>query len=113
MATSEFFQRTVTVSTTELSLTAAVAGPRSETAVGVFECEIDLSAMAAGDKFQFKGYEKTASGGTQRAFLDVTFSGKQSQNALSRARIMLHGWDYTIKKIAGTDRSVVASVRQA
>lgn len=114
MALSEAFSGSETVSTTEHSLTTDTAGPDVETSDGVFQPVLDLSALAAGDVFVFKVYEKVLSGSTQRLLYSATFAGVQAQpNWAGPALILLHGWDFTLKKVSGTDRNIDWSVRKS
>lgn len=113
MAISEAFSGSETVGTTEHSLTTDTAGPDVETSDGVFQCFLDLSALAAGDVFVFKVYEKVLSSSTQRLAYSVTFSGAQGAPVwISPSLILLHGWDMTLDKVAGTDRNIDWSIRK-
>ena len=113
MAISEAFSGSETVSTTEHSLTTDTAGPDVETSDGVFQCFLDLSALAAGDVFVFKVYEKVIAASTQRLAYSVTFNGAQgAPNWVSPSLILLHGWDMTLDKISGTDRNIDWSIRK-
>jgi hypothetical protein len=97
MAISEAFSGSETVSTTEHSLTTDTAGPDVETSDGVFQCLLDLSALAAGDEFEYS----------------CMFKGAQaSPNWVSPSLVLLHGWDMTLDKIAGTDRNIDWSIRK-
>lgn len=112
MAISQAFSGTETVGTTEWSLTTDTSGPDADTTDGIFQCFVDLHALAAGDTFLFKVYEKVLSGSTQFAVFQAYFTGAQAQpNWVSPSLILLHGWDMTLKKIAGTDRSIDWSIR--
>lgn len=99
---------TETVSTTEWSLTTDTSGPDATTAVGIYQAFLDLNALAAGDVFLFKVYDKiSGSGDTQRAIYEATFSGAQGTPIwVSPSLILGHGWDMTLDKISGTDRSI-------
>lgn len=113
MAITEAFTGTETVSTTEWSMTTDTSGPDAETSDGVFQAFIDLNALAAGDLFEFRVYEKCQSGSTQRLVMTATFSGVQSQPLYpTPALTLLHGWDMTLKKISGTDRAIDWSIRK-
>lgn len=113
MAITEAFAGTEAVSTTEWSLTTDTAGPDVETSDGVFQLWLDLNALATGDEFQIKGYEKVQSTDTQRAFLQANVLGPQSPvNWVSPSFILMNGWDFTLKKIAGTDRTITWSIRK-
>lgn len=114
MAISEAFSGTETVgSTNEWSMTTDTAGPDADTSDGIFQAFVDLSALAAGDTFEFRCYEKVLSASTQRLVYWARFSGVQgSPNWVSPSLVLLHGWDMTLKKIAGTDRSIDWSIRK-
>ena len=113
MAITEAFTGTETVSSTEWSMTTDTAGPDVETSDGVFQAFIDLNALAAGDVFEFKTYEKVLSSSTQRLVYSARFAGAQgSANWTSPSLILMNGWDMTLKKISGTDRSIDWSIRK-
>lgn len=113
MAIAELYAVSETVGVTEHSLTTDTAGPDADGTDGVFQCFIDASALQAGDQFEIKLYEKVQSGGTQRLVEAWILDGAQSKPGwVSPAFILLHGWDFTIKKLAGTDRAITASIRQ-
>jgi hypothetical protein len=112
MAISEVYAVTETVGTTEHSFTTDTAGPDSDTTDGVFQGFFDVSTLAAGDQFQFRVYEKVNSGGTQRIVYEAILTGAQAQPIfVTPSLILLHGWDMTWDKLAGTDRSIVGSIR--
>lgn len=113
MAISEAFSGSETVGTTEHSLTTDTSGPDVETTDGVYQAFLDLSALAAGDIFVFKVYEKVLSSSTQRLCYVATFSGVQAQPVWpSPTLILLHGWDMTLDKVSGTDRNIDWSIRK-
>lgn len=113
MAISEAFSGSETVSTTEHSLTTDTAGPDTETSDGVFQAFLDLNTLAAGDIFVFKVYEKVLSSSTQRLVFSTTFSGPQGAPIwASPCLILMHGWDMTLDKVAGTDRNIDWSIRK-
>ena len=105
--TVEAFTGTQTVDTTEWSLTTDTAGPDADTTVGVFQAFVDLNALAAGDVFEFRAYEKVRTGDTQRLVYSARFTGAQAEPVwVSPTLILGVGWDFTLKKISGTDRAV-------
>jgi hypothetical protein len=113
MAITEAFAGSETVGATEWSLTTDTSGPDVETSDGVFQVFLDLNALANGDVFQFRGYEKVQAADTQRAFLEFTFAHAQNTpNWVSDSFILMNGWDFTLKKIAGTDRTITWSIRK-
>lgn len=113
MAINEAYTGSETVGTTEHSLPNDSTTLTPITADGVYQVFVDVSAIAAGDQYEFKLYEKVTSGGTQRLVETWILTGAQSKPAwVSPSLILLHGWDFTAKKLAGTDRSLSWSIRQ-
>lgn len=113
MPIAEYAAGTETVTTTEWSITTDTAGPDAQTDDGVYQALLDLSALAAGDVFEFRAYEKVQAAGTQRGVFTASFAGAQHDPVwVSPTLVLLHGWDMTIKKISGTDRAIEFSVRR-
>jgi hypothetical protein len=115
MAISEAYQNTQSVTTTEHSLPndATYNSTNVITTDGVYQVFLDLNALAAGDIFEFRMYEKISSGGTVRLSFVCRFAGVQGTPMwASPSFILLHGWDFTIKKISGTDRTIDWSIRK-
>ena len=108
------FEGSETVSTTEHSLTTDTSGPDTETSDGIFQAFIDLSALAAGDIFTFAVYETVATtSGTQRVVYYNTFSHAQAMPIwVSPTLILGVGWDMTLVKESGTDRTIVWRIAQ-
>jgi hypothetical protein len=105
--TVEAYTGTETVGTTEWSLTADTAGPDADTTAGIYQAFIDLNALAAGDVYQIKVYEKCRTGDTQRVVYAAQVAGAQSAPIWVSPTLMLGvGWDVTLKKIGGTDRTI-------
>jgi hypothetical protein len=115
MAITEPYAGTLTVSTTELSLVSGTATLQSVTDDGVYQLFLDLTNIANGDSFEVRVKEKVTSAGTQRvAFMfSLTDSyGADGAGWVSPSLILLHGWDVTLIKTAGTDRSFGYSIRK-
>lgn len=88
-------------------MTTDSAGPDADTTVGVFQAFIDLNALAAGDQFIFRVYEKVRTGDTQRLVYDASFSHAQGTPVWVSPQLILGvGWDMTLDKVAGTDRAI-------
>jgi hypothetical protein len=80
---------------------------------GMYQFLLDLNAVAKGDVFTFKVYEKVLSSSTQRVVFTATLANAQTDPVwVSPGLILLHGWDATIIKTSGTDRSIDFSVRR-
>lgn len=108
----EPFSGSATIGATETSLVTNTTGPDSEASSGAVQAIIDFSAMAAGDQYRVRLYEKARSGDTQYRLLEAYISGAQSDPLWSHpAMPFKHGWDVTVQKIAGTDRTIKWSIR--
>ncbi len=113
MAITQLYAVTETVSTTEWSFTTDSAGPDADTTDGVFQGFFDVSALADGDVFCFRVYEKAQSAGTQRLMYEAILRNAQAEPLfVTPSLILLHGWDMTWLKVSGTDRSIEGSIRQ-
>ncbi|NJM33985.1 MAG: hypothetical protein HC850_03925 [Rhodomicrobium sp.] len=105
--TIEAFAGTESVGTTEHSLPTDTAAPNANTMAGVFQPFLDLNALAAGDVFRFRVYEKCRTGDTQRLIYTAEFSGAQASPIWAGPSLLLGvGWDMTLRKASGTDRTI-------
>jgi hypothetical protein len=101
------------ISTTEYSLPGDAAGPTTQTTDGVFQVFIDFGNMAAGDQYRIRLYEKYDSGGTQRLVEEWILTNAQSKPMFVIPSFVLgEGWDVTVLKLAGTDRTIYWSIRK-
>ena len=106
------YSGTATIGTTEWSLTNDSSTIATKTDQGVLQVVLDLSALTATEVFEMYFYEKVISSGSQKRCRRYTFSGvQQDDGAVSPSMAVKHGWDVTLKKISGTDRSITWSVR--
>lgn len=102
----------VTVSSTEVSITAGGTTIQTNTNNVVASLWVDVNNMAAGDEYEIALYEKCLSGGTARRLVLANLIGAQADALFVTGPFHLGvGWDFTIKKIAGTDHAFTASVR--
>jgi len=112
MAISGLYENTATISTTEYSLPNNGTTLTPKTDDGIIQLFLDLSNLALGDQYELEIYEKARSADTQRLISVSTFDGSQSQPLyVSPSFVFLYGWDFTLKKLAGTDRAFYWSVR--
>lgn len=114
MAISEPYELDgVTVGSTELSIVSGTTTLQTVTDDGVYQLWIDAGNMAKGDEFRVKVYEKVeATGGTKKVFAQWTLLGAQAEIFVTPTFILLHGFDFTLQKISGTDRAFDASIRK-
>lgn len=101
------------ISTTEYSLVNNSTSIAADTTDGVYQLWLDLNALTATEEYELKGYEKVQGAGTQRMFMHAYILGVQSEaNYVSPSVMLGNGWDWTLKKLAGTDRTIGWSIRQ-
>ncbi len=112
MAISEAYTNSATIGTTEYSLPNNSTTLTPITTDGVYQVMIDSGNMALGDQYQLRIYEKITSGGSQRVIYEAILTGTQTDNYVFPSLLLLHGWDVTVKKLTGTDRSFGWSIRQ-
>lgn len=109
-----FTNATATIGTTEYSLAknASYSAGSPMTTIGYVQAVIDVVAnMAAGDEYEIRVYEK-ANAGTQRPIFVSRVGGAQFESYVTPLMLLGEGWDITMKKTAGIDRSILFSVRQ-
>ena len=113
MAVTAYVEASKTsLSTTEWSLVNNSSTIATDTTAAVIQVLLDLSNLAAGDVFRFRVYEKVKSASTQRVVFSAFFSGVQGNpNFASPSLMLLNGWDATLIKISGTDRTIDWSIR--
>jgi hypothetical protein len=114
MAISEAFQSSQSVTTTEHSLPrdATYDSAQPQTTDGIYQIFLDLNALAVGDVFQFRVYEAISSGGTTRVVYETMLAGVQgSPMYVTPSLILMHKWDATLFKIAGSDQTISWSIR--
>ena len=103
----------VTISTTEISIVSGTTSLQAITDDGVYQLWVDAAAMAKADEFEILAYEKVeGTGGTKLVFARWSLQGVQSEIFVTPTFILINGWDFTLKKLAGTDRAFDASIRK-
>jgi len=99
------------ISTTEYSLPNNSTTLTAQTDDVILQVWIDFANMASGDEYRIKIYEKI-NAGTARVVYDSTVEGAQSSPFVSPSLVVGEGWDVTVIKVAGTDRSIPWSLRK-
>lgn len=100
-----------TISTTEYSLTNDSTTIAAQTQDAVISIWIDCANMAAGDEYEIAYYEKVVTGGTARRVVLANLIGAQPDPYVLHGLQVGHGWDVTMDKIAGADRSFTWTIR--
>lgn len=112
MAITEYKTGSATISTTEYSVITPGTTLATDATDGVYQAFLDFSAMTSGEEYEVKIYEKCTSSSSKVVIYSSRLEGVQSGLWVSPSLIMIHGWDITVTRIAGTDRSIAWSVRQ-
>jgi hypothetical protein len=109
---TENFQSSTTVGTTQYFLASASTTATYQTTDGCYQLWLEVNNLANGDEYQVRVYEKISSGGTARIAMEWTISHAQTQPLWVTPTLMLiHGWEFSLTKLAGTDRSIAWSIR--
>lgn len=99
---------------TEYSLVNGSTSVAASTTVGIFTIVLDVNALALGDIYEIRVYEKARAADTQRAMLIATLADAQGSDGaffISPAFHLGAGWDFTVKRTAGSDRTITYSIR--
>lgn len=113
MAITELFQDSATIGSTEYFLaadsTTQGSGQSTDAAVQLM---LELNNLANGDEYRIRVYDAISSGGTARITMEWTVSQAQSEpNYVTPTLLLMHKWDFSLTKLAGTDRSIAWSIR--
>lgn len=106
-------ENTATISTTEYFLASNSTTQTPQTTQCYLQVWIDTSAMQAGDEYRVRVYEKIAAGGNQYPIIDTYLAGPQAEPWVSPALHVRHGWEVSLQRTAGSDRSFTWSLRRA
>src|SRR5688572_25451103 len=105
MAAITLTQDSATIGTTEYFLASDSTTATYQTSDVILQVYLDFGAMAAGDEYKIKFYEK-ADGTNAECFYEATVVGAQSLIWVSPAFVLGAGWEVSVDKIAGTDRLI-------
>jgi len=113
MAISEAFQNSGTIGTTEFFLASNSTTKTDQTTDGIYQLMLELNNLANGDEYRLRLYERISSGGTARVCDSWVIADAQTDpNYFTPSVILLHGWEFSLTKLAGTDRSIAWSIRK-
>lgn len=112
MAYTEAYTGSATIGATEYSLTNSSTTIATQTTDAQVEAIIDFSAMTVTEQYEVRVYEKTRSADSQMLVQPAsTLTGVQPSAFGILTQLLMNGWDITVKKIAGTDRTIKWSIR--
>lgn len=113
MAITELYNDTVSIGTVEWSLTGDDSSLGADTNAGIYLPCIEVDTLDSGDLFRFRTYEKVRSASTQRVLYEAFIGGLQTLPIWTcPALVLIHGWDMSLVKIAGSDRTLGWSIRR-
>jgi len=99
-----------TISTTEYFLASDSTTATYQTADYAMACLISTANMAAGDLFRFRVYEKI-NAGTAVVVYECYLNGAQSEALTLAVPPVTEGWEVSIMRVSGSDRSFAWSFR--
>lgn len=109
----QFIEGSATISTTEHSLVNNSTTIATNTDQGVVQLALDLNNMAIGDTFVIRLRERARAADTQRIAKQWTVSHTQIEPLfISPSFTLARGWDFTVQRVAGSDRSMSWSIRR-
>lgn len=90
-------------------------GTDPDTTSGIFQFWIETNNMARGDVLEISLYEEiNDSADTNRKFFfDIIAHDQFTPMYVTPSFMLMHGWRFSIKQIAGTGRSFQWSIRKA
>jgi hypothetical protein len=115
MAITEAYTGTNGTWGTEYSLVNASTTLATETTDGAYQLFLDVNAVALGDTYEIRCYEKVRGADTQRVCQMATISHAQGADGAiwySEPIVLMNGWDYSVKRTAGSDRTITWSIRK-
>ncbi len=107
-----YAQTALSVSTTELSLTGGTSTIQNRTSPGMVQAFIDTSNMAKADEFLVRAREAVYVAQTARYIYSASLMDVQSESFFTPPFPMCNGWDITMDRISGADRTFDVSIRQ-
>ena len=100
-----------TISTTEYGLASDSTSITYQTDDCDLTVLVRIASMAAGDQFRLRLYEKV-NGGTAEVVWESIVTGVQPGPIVMPRLVVGEGWEATVQKLAGTDRTVHWSLRK-
>lgn len=101
----------VTVGATAISVISGTTSASADGTDGVYQLWVDDQGnMTKTEEYEIRILEKVHNGGTQKQVFKATLKGVQSEVFVTPTLMLGNGFDFTIKKLAGTDRAFDARV---
>jgi hypothetical protein len=98
------------IGSTEFFLFSASTTATYETTPAIVHAFLDVSEVTAGDSFRLRVYE-TIDGSDPLVVYEATIVGAQPGPYVFPALVLCNGYEYSVQKLAGTDRTIAWSLR--
>ena len=108
----QYSEGSATIGSTEFSLPNNSTTLTPQTTAGQVQVFIDFAALAAGDVYLVKIYEKARTADTQRLVHQAYVVPMPAPLWTNPALTLSRGWDITVTKVSGTDRAIPWSIRR-
>jgi hypothetical protein len=99
-----------TIGATEYYLASDSTTKTSQTEDCMLQVTIDVSVLDTGDSYEWKLYEKINT--VEQVFASGVVSGAQPHPIVIPALTVGNGWEVSMKKLTGTDRSIGWTLRK-
>lgn len=104
----------VSMSTVEKSLAVDGGSTTLQTLTdkGSYSVLLKSTAMAKGDEYRWKVYEKASTGATKSVLTQGILSDVQSEQTMTPGLTLGLGWDVTLQRTGGSNRAFSWSIRR-
>lgn len=111
---TESSEGSATMTTSEYFIQSESTTKTKQTTAGIYQLWLDVTALAKNDVFEVKCTEEArAADTTEQVAYRAELWGIKTQKAwVSPALALMNGWEFSIDKIAGTDRAIPYSLRK-
>lgn len=103
---------TITNTETSLAVDGGSTTLQTLTNKGLYWLVLKSTAMAKGDQFTWRVYEKASTGAGKSVLIDGILADAQSEQFMIPAVPLGIGWDMTLQRTAGSNRAFYWSIRQ-
>jgi len=108
-----FVNDSATIGTSEYFLGSDSTTKVDQTDDCILQVWLDFSALTSGDQYRVRVYEKVNAGTQRQAISGAIVTGVQSELFVLPSLIVGDGWEVSVTKLTGTDRSIGWSLRKA
>jgi hypothetical protein len=103
---------TITNTETSLAVDGGSTTLQTLTDKGLYQLIYKSTAMAKGDEFRLRVYEKASTGASKSVLFSATLSDVQSEQFTHPPVMLGLGWDMTAQRTGGSNRAAHWSIRR-